>query len=292
MIRTGTDCSSGGEFYGTPEANSLQLLNRYFTKYPEDADKVVLSIKGGLAPDMTPAGDPERLRKSVENCVKLLGGTKKIDMFECARVDTTVGIESSTRTLGELVKEGLIGGVSLSEVSAESVHRAVKVHPIVAVELEVSLWEDNILKNGVAEACAEHSIPIVAYSPIGKGFLTGKIKTPDDLPEGDPRLRFPRFSPENFPKNVELVQKIQAIAGRKGCTPGQLALAWVRQLSDRPGMPRFIPIPGSTNVERVKENMHVVDLSKAELAEIDKVLSTFQVTGTRYPAALMSHVDK
>ena len=277
--------SSGGEFYGPPDANSLQLLNHYFTKYPEDADKVVLSVKGGIGPDMKPDCSEVGVRRSVDNCLQLLDGKKKLDIFECARVDPKVPIETTITALGKLVEEGKISGISLSEVNAETVRRAAKVHPIACVEVEVSLWEDNALKNGVAKACAELNIPIVAYSPLGRGFLTGQLKSPDDLPADDMRRHFPRFSPENFPKNLELVDRINAIAEKKGCTAGQLALAWVRQLSDKPGMPLFIPIPGATTAERVKENMTVINLKPQEFEEIENVLATFSAAGGRYPDA-------
>lgn len=156
----------------------------------------MLSIKGGMRPDRTPDGTPEGVRRSVENCVKILEGKKKIDIFECARVDRDTPIETTIAALAEMVEEGKVGGVSLSEVSADTIRRAAKVHKICAVEVEVSLFQDHVLKEGIADACAENDIPIIAYSPVGRGFLTGQFKSTKDIPEGDLRHMFPRFRPE------------------------------------------------------------------------------------------------
>lgn len=286
----GANFWNGGEFYGPPKRNSLQLLNRYFTEYPDDAERVVLSIKGGLK-DMAPDGTPEGVHESVDNCLKLLGGKKKLDLFECARVDPNTPIETTIKALAEYVKKGKLGGISLSEVKAETIRRAHKVHPIAAVEVELSMWETTILTNGVAATCAELGIPIVAYSPLGRGFLTGEIKSLDDMGKEDMRRHFPRFSPENLPKNVKLVHKIEALAQTKGCKPSQLALAWVRQLGEQPNMPVIIPIPGATTEARIKENMAVVKLSEADMAEIDKTIESIEVVGQRYPKTAQGHLD-
>lgn len=155
---------NSAEFYGTPENNSLTLLEHYFAKYPEDADKVVLSIKGAVGETgHKPDSSPEGLKRSVDRCMKLLNGRKKIDIFEAARVDTSVSIESALTYLNEhYVKTGKIGGIGLSEVSAATIQRATKVAKIAAVEVEVSLFSTDIFNNGVAAACAEHNIPVVA----------------------------------------------------------------------------------------------------------------------------------
>jgi len=145
------------------QIGSTGLLERYFAKYPQDADQVVLSIKGGLK-DMHPDGSPENIRKSMENCLKLLRGRKSIDIFEMARVDKNTPLEVTLKTLeDEYVKTGKLGGIALSEVSAATIRRAAKITKIVAAEVELSLWSTDIFSNGVAEACAEHNIPIVAY---------------------------------------------------------------------------------------------------------------------------------
>jgi len=284
-LAAGCNFWNAGEFYGTPENNSLTLMNKYFTKYPEDAEKVVLSVKGGLK-NMRPDGSPENIKVSVENCLRLLGGKKSIDIFESARVDRNTPIETTMKALEEFVNAGKIGGIALSEVSAATIHRAAKVTKIVAVEVEFSLWSLDILKNGVAAACAEHQIPIVAYSPLGRGFLTGDITKPEDIPEGDNRRLMPRFQKENFSNNMVLVEDIKKIAKEKSCTPAQLAISWLIQQSTGVGT-TVIPIPGATKEGRVLENANLVTLSDKDLAEIDEILKGFEPVGTRYPAAMM-----
>lgn len=146
-----------GIHYGTPQANSLHLVKHYFEKYPEDASKVVLSIKGAYDMKTGPNGTPEGIRTSVEGAVKVLGGTKAIDVFECARRDPNVAIETSVKALADLVKEGKIGGIGLSEVGANTIRKAHAVHPISAVEVELSLSTPDPLNNGVADACHERT---------------------------------------------------------------------------------------------------------------------------------------
>lgn len=139
-----------------------------------------------------------------------------------------------------------------------------------------------MLENGVAAACAQYGIPLIAYSPIGRGMLTGQIKTIDDLPAGLIR-HFPRFQPGNFEINLELVKQVEELAQKKGCTPGQLAINWTIALSKRPGMPTIIPIPGATTAERVNENSKLIDFTDEELAQIDETLAKFTPAGNRYP---------
>jgi len=268
-------------------------MEKYFTKYPEDAQKVVLSIKGGIdIAKMRPDGSPEGVRRSVDNCLKLLKGKKSIDIFECARVDKNTPIETTLKTLEEeYVKTGKIGGIALSEVGAATIHKAAKATKIVAVEVELSLWSMDIFNNGVAAACAEHNIPIVAYSPIGQGMLTGEIKTPEDIPEGDLRKHMPRFQPGAFDVNLELIQELRKVAKQKGCTPAQLAINWVKHLSKKDGNAEIIPIPGATTEERVLENGKDVILSKDDLAEIDSVLKKFEVVGDRYSGSQKAFIE-
>lgn len=273
---------NGGEFYGSPDYNSLHLVAEYFTQYPAEAEKVVLSIKGGLKSDMSADGSREGVRKSVDNVLRLLDGKKTLDIFECARVDPNVPIETTIEALAEYVREGKIKGISLSEVKAETIRRAHKVHPICAVEVEFSLWATDILDNGIASTCAELGIPVVAYSPLGRGFLTGEIKSPDDIPDGDFRKTLPRFQPDVFGKNIEMVVKLQKLAEKQGCSPAQLALAWVKHLSGKNGLPQIIPIPGATTDKRVIENVQDVKLDEKYLEEIDEILKTSEVIGGRY----------
>ncbi|KAF6223376.1 hypothetical protein HO133_000218 [Letharia lupina] len=281
-----------GEFYGpSPDVNSLTLLNKYYAKYPEDADKVVLNVKGALQPNFVPNGSPEFVRQSVERCVEMLGGKGKIDMFECARRDPNVPLEATLATLGELVKEGKIGGVALSEVNANTIRAAAKITKIVAVEVEISLFSTEPLSNGIAQTCAELNIPIIAYSPIGRGMLSGQIKSFDDIPEKDHRRMLPRFQPPNFENNMKLVKQLEVMAQKKKCTSAQLALAWVVNLSENKGMPTIIPIPGARTVDHAIENGKAseVELTEEEMAEIDHVLATCEVAGDRYhPAGMKS----
>lgn len=161
-MEAGSNCWNGGEFYGSPENNSLTLLRKYYEKYPEDADKVVLNIKGGLRPGMKPDGSPEFLRESISKSLDTLGPKGKIDMYECARRDPDTPLEQTLTALADLVKEGKIGGVALSEVNAKTIREAAKITKIVAVEVELSLWCTDPLTNGIAAACAELDIPIIA----------------------------------------------------------------------------------------------------------------------------------
>jgi len=170
-LQSGCNFWNGGEFYGPPEYNSPVLLERYFEKYPEDAEKVILSIKGAVSATGTgPDGSPENIRRSMDTVLKQLNGRKKLDIFECARRDPNTPLEVTFGILqNEYIKTGKLGGISLSEVSASTIHEAVKVAKIVAVEVELSLWATEVLENGVAAACHKHGIPLVAYSPIGRG---------------------------------------------------------------------------------------------------------------------------
>ncbi|KAI2463081.1 Aldo/keto reductase [Annulohypoxylon bovei var. microspora] len=270
---------NGGVHYGTPEANSLHLLKHYFEQYPEDASKVVLSIKGAFSFQNGPDGSPEGIRASVEEAVRVLGGTKAIDIFECARVDPKVPIETSIKAMAELVKEGKIGGIGLSEVSANTIRKAHAIHPVSAVEIELSLFTPDPLHNGVADACHELDIPIISYCPISRGWLTGELRTLDDLPQNDFRRALPRFQPEAFDQNFKLVEAVEQIAKRKGATTAQVAIGWVVSMGG-------IPIPGTTKIERVIENTKAASLTAGELDEIQKILDTIPISGERYGGAI------
>lgn len=207
-LSSGANFWNGGELYGTPERNSLHLLNEYFTKYPEDAEKVVISIKGGLKKgEMAPDGSEANVRRSIDECLNVLDGKKFLDVFECARVDPKTPIEITIRAMAKYVEEGKLGGISLSECSENSIRRAAKVHKISAVEVEFSLWATDILENGIAKACYELGIPVVAYSPLGRGFLVcvGRLykkviaanaplaDRPDQVPRRHPRGRLQKI---------------------------------------------------------------------------------------------------
>lgn len=294
-LAKGANFWNGGEFYGPPERNSLVLLNEYFTKYPEDADKVVLSIKGGAAPGtLEPDGSEANVRRSVEDSLKQLGGKKKIDIFECARVDPKVPVEDTLRSLQKLVDEGKIGGIAISEVGAKTIRRAAAVAKIAAVEVELSLWAVDILQNGVAAACAEHNIPIVAYSPLGRGALTGQpIRSNADIPDNDFRKFLPKFQDDVLSVNNLITDECAKLAERKGVTLPQIALAWVRAYSGRTiedptqggkkvKLGEIIPIPGATTVDRVVENTRPdITLSEEEMQEFDALIKKFPSQGGR-----------
>ncbi|KAG7006465.1 pyridoxal reductase [Physcia stellaris] len=273
-LEQGANFWNGGIFYGTPDANSLHLLRYYFEKYPEDASKVVLSIKGAFDLKEGPSGSPEGIRASVEYAIGVLPPSiKSIDVFECARVDPKVPIETSVKALAELVKEGKIRGVGLSEAGADTIRKAHAVHPISAVEIELSLFTPDPIDNGIVDTCL--GIPIAAYSPVGRGWLTGELRKLDDLPENDFRRTLPRFQPENFDQNLKLVEGVRKIAEGKGVTTAQVAIGWVCRQG-------AIPIPGSTKEARIVENSKPAALTDQDVAEIQKLLDAIPISGERY----------
>ncbi|KAI0814647.1 putative aldo/keto reductase [Xylaria sp. FL0064] len=280
-IAAGVNCWNGADFYGTPTNNSLHLLNRYFTAYPEDADKVVICIKSGIVDMRTFSLDcsPESVRKYVANANKILDGKKKIDIFGMGRVDSKVPVEDTIKALAELASEGAIGRIQLSEVGSETIRRAASIAKIDMVEAEVSLWAPEIFENGVAATCAELNIPILAHTPLGAGMLTGKFRSSDDLEPNDHHRFFPRFQPENFHKNLELVDALSKLAKSKECTTAQLALSWLKMQSKQPGVPR------------IAENTKNIELRDEDLQEIKQILASFPVSGTRYPAPAMKLVE-
>ena len=282
-LKSGANLWNGGELYGRPHANSLHLLNRYFTKYPEDADKVVISIKGSISTTkMAPDNSEKNIRRSIDECLKVLDGKKFLDLFEPARQDPNVPLEETINAMASYIKEGKLGGISLSEVTADQIRSAEKLHKIAAVEVEMSLHSPDVLYNGVAKACAELDIPLIAYSPMGRGLLTATIFKPEDIAKNDIRHHLPRFQPGNMEKNAAMGLEVQKVAKEKGCTPAQVALAWVRSYSGKGGFGTIIPIPGSTTAERTIENGVGVTLSDDELKELEEIMRKTVVAGNRY----------
>ncbi|KAL4893933.1 NADP-dependent oxidoreductase domain-containing protein [Aspergillus ambiguus] len=283
-LKLGANFWNAGELYGTPEYNSLHLLNKYFAAHPDKAHEVVLSIKGGLkVGQLAPDGSEANIRRSVDECLRVLDGRKTIDIFECARQDPTTTVEQTVSVLAQLKKEGKIGGIGLSEVDAETIRRAHKVHPIAAVEVELSLFDTTILKNEVAKTCAELNIPVVAYSPLGRGVLAGAFTNVNEIPDGDFRKLLPKFQDEAMKQNIKLVNEVRDLAVRKNVAPVQIALAWILTLSGRPDMPTLIPIPGGTTSDKVTQNLQGVPrLTDEEMAEIDAILEKNEVVGGRY----------
>ncbi|RYP17058.1 hypothetical protein DL765_004757 [Monosporascus sp. GIB2] len=283
-VANGATFWSTADFYGTSDPLAgVKLLRRYFEKYPEDAPKVKIFIKGCTDPTtFAPTNDREGVRASVEKCVGVLGDVKKIDVFGPARQNPGVPLEETMGEFKALVAEGKIGGVGLSEVGSETIKKAHAICPLTLVEVEFSLWSTDLLTNGVAATAKSLNIPIVAYSPLGRGFLTGQLKSVKDIPEGDIRAYLDRFQPENFDKNLELVNKLNAFAQNKGVTPPQLALAWVLAHSNSASCGTIIPIPGATTSQRVEDNTKVVTLSPNEKAQLDAILNSVQIVGGRY----------
>lgn len=292
-LASGSNAWNGGELYGTPERNSLQLLSEYFKKYPEDAEKVVLSIKGGCIPGTMaqPDGSRKNVSRSIDECLKWLGD-KKLDLFEVARLDPNVPVEETIGTIAEYVKAGKVGGLSLSEVNANTIRKIHAIHPVSAVEVELSLWSTDILTNGVAQTCGELGIPIVAYSPLGRGFLTGQFQKYEDIPETSMLRHMPRFQPDVFDENIKLLHEVEKIAKQKNASPGQVALGWVIAHSGKNGLAEILPIPGATTESRVKENAAPVKLNDEDLTLISDILKKFPVQGHRYPEQLRGHLDQ
>ena len=201
-------------------------------------------------------------------------------------VDPHTPIESTIQSLSELVKEGQFRYIGLSEVSEDTVRRAHAVYPITAVEVEYSLWSTHIEVNGVLQACEELGIPVVAYSPLGRGFLTGQFQKYEDIPIGDNRRRMPRFQPDVFDNNIQLVKKLELMAKKKNVTAPQLALAWI--LAQKP---YIYPIQGAINKSQLDENLDAanIKLNDKELDDIRGLIDASQVQGERYPTAASSH---
>ncbi|KAL4730398.1 hypothetical protein ACLX1H_002432 [Fusarium chlamydosporum] len=271
---------SGAEFYGTPEYNSMTLLNAYFSKYPEDVDKITIAMKGAYNPETFKLdGSPENVRRSIDNIINQLGGTKKLDLFAPSRRDHNVPLETTLSIIQkEYVETGKVGGIALSECSAETIEEAVKIVKVGLVEVELSLFSTDILHNGVAAACAKHNIPIMAYAPIGRGMLTGRFTDSSQFQGQGLASGFPRFQPEAFQHNLKLVEQVKSVAEKKGITPAQLAINWVRGLNGREGLPAIIPTPGATTVARVEENAQNLSLAEEEMNTLEEIANAFEVS--------------
>jgi len=250
-------------------------------------EKFMLATKfGNLMKDgqMQQRGDPAYVKEAIQGSLERLG-VDNVDLYYLHRVDRKTPIEDTVKAMAELVKEGKVKYLGLSEASPAEVRAAHAVHPISAVQLEWSLWTRDA-EEELIPTCRELGIGIVAYSPLGRGMLTGAIQSPDDFEEGDSRKSHPRFQGENFKKNMKLVEKVKAIAERKGCTPGQLALAWVHAQGDD-----VFPIPGTKREKYLAENVKAFDvsrqLSKEDLAEIEAAFPHTEVVGERYGEAHM-----
>jgi aryl-alcohol dehydrogenase-like predicted oxidoreductase len=257
-------------------------------------DQVFIATKFGIVRDPNnPAvrginGSPEYIRKSVEGSLQRLG-VETIDLYYQHRVDPNVPIEETVGAMAELVQAGKVRYLGLSEAAAETIARAHQVHPITAVQSEYSLWTRDPESNNVLATCHNLGIGFVPYSPLGRGFLTGAFKTPEDFEASDYRRHSPRFQGENFYKNLELVNKVKSLAEAKGCTASQLALAWVLAQGET-----IIPIPGTKHRKYLEQNVGALDvtLSAEELKEIDAIFPLDAAAGLRYPEQMMGSVNK
>jgi aryl-alcohol dehydrogenase-like predicted oxidoreductase len=231
------------------------------------------------------SGRPEYVRQACDASLERLA-VDVIDLYYQHRVDPATPIEDTVGAMAGLVKAGKVRYLGLSEAAAATIRRAHAVHPIAALQTEYSLWTRDP-EGEVLPACRELGIAFVAYSPLGRGFLTGRFRTPDDLPEGDWRRDNPRFQGENFRNNLRLVERVEALARARGCTPAQLALAWLLARG-----PDIVPIPGSTRIDRVEENAAAASLalSDEEIRSLDQVGAL--VAGTRYSEGGMRAVNR
>ena len=312
----GLGCMGMSEFYGsTDDAESIRTIRRaldlgmtfldtadmYGAGHNEELvgkaiaakrDEVFLATKFAIVRDpddptkRTIDGRPQYVKSACDASLRRLA-VDHIDLYYQHRVDTSTPIEETVGAMAELVSAGKVRYLGLSEASADNIRRAAAVHPIAALENEWSLWSRDLESNGQLAAAREAGIAIVAYSPLGRGFLTGAIASPRDFADDDFRKHAPRFQGENFEKNLELVRAVAKLAKKKNCTPSQLALAWLLHLGDD-----VIPIPGTKRVKYLEENASAlaVDLTAEEMAEIDAVFPAGAAAGARYPD--MSSVNR
>jgi aryl-alcohol dehydrogenase-like predicted oxidoreductase len=252
---------------------------------------VILATKFGFVASRTGTerflnASPEYVRLACDASLERLG-IGYIDLYYLHRVDSGVPIEETVGAMGELVRLGKVRHLGLSEASPATVRRAHAIHPIAAVQNEYSLWSREP-EDALIPVLRDLGIALVAYSPLGRGFLAGRIKTLDDLAPDDWRRHNPRFQGENFAKNLAIADRVRQIANEKGCTPAQLALAW---LLTRPDV---IPIPGTSSVARLEENVRAVDvhLTEGDIEQIEQVVPRGAAAGTRYDPAMLELVDR
>ncbi|MFL5828373.1 MAG: aldo/keto reductase [Solirubrobacteraceae bacterium] len=249
----------------------------------EIATKFGFAIDPGRPLDRTVDGRPENVRRAVDGSLRRLG-IDHIDVYYQHRVDPNVPIEETVGAMAELVEQGKVRFIGLSEPSAETIRRAHATHPLTAVQSEYSLWTRD-LEDEVLDTLRELGIGLVAYSPLGRGFLTGQIRSMADLPEDDWRRTNPRFQEEALQENVALADRVAELAEQRSITPAQLALAWVMAKGED-----IIPIPGTKSPRRLEENAAAaeIQLSEEDIAELDDAVSPEAVRGSRYPEEMMT----
>jgi aryl-alcohol dehydrogenase-like predicted oxidoreductase len=286
----------GGNFLDTAEIYGPWANEELVGKFLKETrrENLIIATKFGFKIDpqkksiVGADSSPENIRRACEGSLKRLG-IATIDLYYQHRVDPARPIEETIGVMSELKKEGKIRELGLSEAGPQTLRRAAKVHPIAALQSEHSLWTRDPETDGVLETCRELRIGFVAYSPLGRGFLTGKIEKPGDLEEKDWRRQNPRFVGENFEKNLKLAEDVKSLAKKKGCTAAQLALAWVLARGQE-----IVPIPGTKRLKYLEENMGAVKVAftRQEMEEIDRLFPVGAAAGTRYPEAMMGMVNR
>ncbi|SFT91071.1 aldo/keto reductase [Pseudomonas marincola] len=287
-LEMGINLLDTADAYG-PHTNEL-LLGKALKGKREQA---FIATKFGLLRDTENphkrgvSGRPEYIRQAIEGSLQRLG-TDYIDLYYQHRIDPEVPIEESVGAMAQLVSEGKVRYIGLSEVASATLARAHKVHPITAVQSEYSLWTRDPESNGVLAKCRELGVGFVPYSPLGRGFLTGALKSPEDFAEDDYRRFTPRFQGENFQRNLQLVAQIEKMAADKGVQPSQLALAWVLAQGDD-----IVPIPGTKRRRYLQANCAALDISLSadELSAINAIFPADAVAGDRYSAESMAMVS-
>jgi aryl-alcohol dehydrogenase-like predicted oxidoreductase len=284
---------AGGNFLDTADMYGMGRNETLVGKAIKDRrDGVVVATKFGhvRGPNgefLGVRGDPAYVRECCDASLRRLG-VDVIDLYYQHRVDPKTPIEDTVGAMADLVKTGKVRHLGLSEAAPATIRRAAKVHPIAALQTEYSLWSREV-EDDILPTVRELGIGFVAYSPLGRGFLTGQIKTVNDLPADDRRRDLPRFQGENFQKNLELVEKIEELAAAKGCTPSQLALAWVLAQGDD-----IVPIPGTKRVKYLDDNLGAVNvrLTADDLGQIDDILPAGAASGERYQPQGMLAVNR
>ena len=317
VSQLGLGCMSMTDYYSTPDdAESLATLEAAFSagiNFFDTADqygdgkneellarfiagkreRLVLATKFGFTLDpASPTGrgidaSPRHVQEACEASLRRLR-VEVIDLYYLHRVDLKVPIEETVGAMSKLVAQGKVRQLGLSEVSPETLRRAHAVHPIAAVQSEYSLWSRDP-EDGVLQTCRELGVGFVAFSPLGRGMLTGAVKRPEQFEPGDQRLLHPRFQGEAFQRNLTLVKRVEAMATEKGCSPAQLALAWVLARGND-----VVPIPGTKRTKHLEDNLGAlaVRLNDDDLEELDQIFPAGAAEGTRYPAGMMEWVNR
>jgi aryl-alcohol dehydrogenase-like predicted oxidoreductase len=284
----------GGNFLDTAEIygpyKNEELVGRFLREVPRDsmvvATKFGFRIKDGKISGVD--SSPENIRRACEGSLKRLG-IETIDLFYQHRVDPSVPIEETVGEMAKLISAGKVRALGLSEANPETLRRAAKIHPIAALQSEYSLWSRDVETNGVLAACRELGITFVPYSPLGRGFLTGTIQKLDDLDPSDWRRTNPRFGEKAIEANRKLAEAVKEFATKKGCTPAQLALAWVLAQGED-----MVPIPGTKRVRYLEDNMGAlhVKLTESDRRELEARFAQIDVVGERYTPEMMALVHR